>query len=55
MTSEMKGNADMHMDGVHTFYLFLCGSTAEIVDVSIYMVGTKCVTTYLILKDMHCV
>jgi hypothetical protein len=38
---EMKGNTDMHMDGVHTMYFFLCGSTAEIVGVSIYMVGTK--------------
>jgi len=41
MTSEMKGNIDMHMDGVHTMYFYLCGITVEIVAVSIYMVGTK--------------
>jgi hypothetical protein len=41
MTSKMKGNTDMHMDGVHTLYFFLCGNTAEIVGVSINMVGTK--------------
>ena len=41
MTSEMKGNTDMHMHGVHTMYFFLCGFTVEKVAVSFYMFGTK--------------
>lgn len=31
MTNEFKGNRDMHMDDVNTFYFFLFGSTSEIV------------------------